>query len=163
MPTHPNAALWLSPDLVVFALPFLFSFAHSHAARHTRAMPLEASNARVRIAYKNSYYLVPIDFILRGHPGGQRLILPYVNQDITQAFLDAKHSDEAVHILEQWMEGAPLIAASAGEANARGASREDAVPLVGRLNEGRHAQLLWNALVCGIAGASVMAAVLTQQ
>ncbi|KAK7201890.1 Cytochrome b5-like Heme/Steroid binding domain containing protein [Novymonas esmeraldas] len=121
-------------------------------------MPL-ADNTCVRIAYKNSYYLVPMEFIMRGHPGGQRLILPYLNQDITQAFVDAKHSDMAVQLLGQWMEGAP-----AGAQRGASTSGSDEMPLVGRRRRERlSAQTLWNAVVFGIAGATAMAAVLCRQ
>ncbi|AIO00696.1 hypothetical protein LPMP_311080 [Leishmania panamensis] len=113
----------------------------------------------MRISYKGSHYLVPMEFILRVHPGGQRLILPYVNQDITQAFVDAKHSDMAVRLLERWMEGAP-----AGQSRITSSSSAAAgESLPGRGNEGRYAQIIWNALVFGIAGASVTAAVLCRR
>ncbi|KAG5471332.1 hypothetical protein LSCM1_01412 [Leishmania martiniquensis] len=119
---------------------------------------LPTDQPRVRISYKNSDYLVPLDFIVRVHPGGQRLILPYVNQDITQAFMDAKHSDMAVQLLEQWMEGAPagypqIASSSSAAADLR---------LHGRGHEDRYAQWVWNALVFGIAGASIVAAVLSR-
>lgn len=109
----------------------------------------------MRVSYKNSHYLVPVEFILRVHPGGQQLILQYVNQDITQAFVDARHSDTAVQLLEQWMEGAP-----AGPRRIMPSSAATEAPLNGRGSDGRNAQMIWNALVFGIAGASVTAAVL---
>ncbi|AYU81314.1 hypothetical protein LINJ_31_1180 [Leishmania infantum JPCM5] len=113
----------------------------------------------VRVSYKNSHYLVPVEFILRVHPGGQQLILQYVNQDITQAFVDARHSDTAVQLLEQWMEGAPagprrIMPSSAAATEA---------PLNGHGGDGRYAQMIWNALVFGIAGASATAAVLCRR
>ncbi|GET91112.1 hypothetical protein LtaPh_3111100 [Leishmania tarentolae] len=120
-------------------------------------MPL-TDEPRVRLSYKNNHYLVPLEFILRVHPGGQQLILRHVNQDITQAFVDARHSDMAVQMLEQWMEGSP---AGPPEMTSSFVVREALSR--GRGCEGLSAQMMWNALVFGIAGASVAAAVLCRQ
>ncbi|KPA78933.1 hypothetical protein ABB37_05997 [Leptomonas pyrrhocoris] len=133
-----------------------------------------SDKTRVRITYKNSHYLVPVEFILRVHPGGSKLILPYVNQDITRAFVEAGHSNEAVQLLEQWMEG---VVAADGAGAARGGS--DVADGDGGLMSARwrapfaawtesevvHApsSALWDALVYGIAGATTMAAVLCRQ
>ncbi|KAG5497581.1 hypothetical protein JKF63_03846 [Porcisia hertigi] len=113
----------------------------------------------VRLSYKNNYYIVPLTFITGVHPGGERLILPYVNQDITQAFVDAKHSDHAVQVLEQWMEGTP-----AGQSRVTSPlfAAGNALPS-GRGNGGHYAQMMWDAFVFGLTGASVMAAVLCRQ
>lgn len=129
----------------------------------------------VRIAYKNNHYLVPVEFILRVHPGGQKLILPYVNQDITRAFLEAKHSENAIELLEQWMEGglASSSNASAAQVNTNGTvDGEESLSARWRTqfaawsgSEAIHAppSMLWNAFVFGIAGATTMAAVLCRQ
>ncbi|KAG5472010.1 hypothetical protein CUR178_02675 [Leishmania enriettii] len=119
---------------------------------------LVSDQSRVRITYKNSHYLVPLEFILRVHPGGQRLILPYVNQDITRAFVEAKHSDMAVQLLERWMEGAP-----AGHSQiVPSSSAATVMQLNGHGNEGRHAERIWKALVVAITGVSSIAAVLSR-
>lgn len=142
------------------------------------------NNTCVRLTYKNSHYLVPVEFILRVHPGGQRLILPYVNQDITRAFVEAKHSKEAIQLLEQWMEGG-LAATAAGAtaanftATAVGTdSLEDETgedePLAVRWRRQfatwsdaevvtTPSSILWNVFVFGVAGATAMAAVLCRQ
>ena len=39
------------------------------------------------------------------HPGGFNLFLPYAGDDATDAFEDAKHSDEAVDYLENYYIG----------------------------------------------------------
>ncbi|KAG5496938.1 hypothetical protein GH5_01451 [Leishmania sp. Ghana 2012 LV757] len=119
---------------------------------------LAADQSRVCITYKNSHYLVPLEFILHVHPGGQRLILPYVNQDITQAFVEAKHSDMAVQLLERWMEGAPAGHPQIGPSS----SAATLMQLNGLGNEGRHAERIWKALMVAITGASIIAVVLSR-
>jgi hypothetical protein len=123
----------------------------------------------VRITYKNNHYLVPVEFILRVHPGGQRLILPYVNQDITRAFVEAKHSDGAIQLLEQWMEGGVV---SSNASAFGGVETGDSESLAMRWRKqfaawsgadvvtARTTSVLWNTFVFGVAGATTMAAVL---
>ncbi|KPI82729.1 hypothetical protein ABL78_8258 [Leptomonas seymouri] len=120
----------------------------------------------VRVKYKSSNYLVPLDFILRAHPGGQRLILPYVNQDITRAFVEAKHSEVAIQLLEQWMEGGAAFFMSVDAAASAGLQSEGE-PTTERWPPSTVAHApssaLWNAFVYGVAGATAMAAFLCRQ
>lgn len=60
----------------------------------------------VRFLYKGQSYLVPLDFITKVHPGGKRLLLKFKDGDITDAFTDAEHSDDALEMLEEWIENA---------------------------------------------------------
>lgn len=132
----------------------------------------------VRISYKNNHYLVPVEFILRVHPGGQKLILPYVNQDITRAFIEAKHSEGAIELLEQWMEGGAALIPSS-DAASRGCAACAVESLAARWRrqfaamsgaeeaaaqqQQQQPSRLWNAFVFGIAGATAMAAVLRRK
>lgn len=162
LPSRPTAFLHRPEDTHLVALvppPASSSSPFSSQQLPQRAVTMSPTDEPcVCVSYKNSHYLVPVEFILRVHPGGRQLILQYVNQDITQAFVDARHSDMAVQLLEQWMEGSP-----AGPRRLTPSAAAMEAPLNGHGSEGLSGQLIWNALVFGIAGASVTAAVLCRR
>lgn len=58
--------------------------------------------------FKGNQYRVPQKFILREHPGGKALVLPFVNGDITEVFEEAAHSEDALEMLEEWAAEVPV-------------------------------------------------------
>lgn len=53
--------------------------------------------------YEGRTYRVPMSFVRR-HPNGQKLLLPYANRDITQAYNEAGHSKKAMRTLLKFLD-----------------------------------------------------------
>lgn len=51
--------------------------------------------------------MVPADFITKAHPGGNYLLMGFRNGDITDAFDGARHTVDAIRIMEDWRETSP--------------------------------------------------------
>ncbi|KPA78931.1 hypothetical protein ABB37_05995 [Leptomonas pyrrhocoris] len=47
-------------------------------------------------------YMVPTSFITKEHPGGKAVLLPLADSDITEAFEESDHSQDAREMLEEW-------------------------------------------------------------
>jgi cytochrome b involved in lipid metabolism len=56
----------------------------------------------VRVTYNGKAYDIPRDFVVNEHPGGADAIFPYEDGDMTRAFEDVGHSDDAVDLLKGW-------------------------------------------------------------
>ncbi|KPI82728.1 hypothetical protein ABL78_8257 [Leptomonas seymouri] len=52
--------------------------------------------------FKGRNYMVPETFVTKEHPGGKSVLLPLMNGDITEAFEDSDHSQDAREMLEEW-------------------------------------------------------------
>ncbi|CAD2213896.1 Cytochrome b5-like Heme/Steroid binding domain containing protein, putative [Angomonas deanei] len=57
----------------------------------------------VVVHYKQKTYHVPRSYVDNEHPGGGKCILDYENNDMTEAFLEESHSEEAELILEGFL------------------------------------------------------------
>lgn len=68
-------------------------------------MSASISPKTIRVTYKGQTYLIPLDFVMKDHPGGPDAILDLANQDITDAFEEAGHSSDAETMLQAWLEG----------------------------------------------------------
>lgn len=78
--------------------------------------------------YKGRTYRVPMSFVRR-HPNGRKLLLPYANRDITEAYKAAGHSKKATRTLMKFLDESVSV--------------EEVQLLCERACEGHHQQL-WN-------------------
>ncbi|KAG5471335.1 hypothetical protein LSCM1_01415 [Leishmania martiniquensis] len=69
------------------------------------APPTVAGEAEESIwhIYEGRTYRVPMAFVRR-HPNGRKLLLPYANCDITQAYNEAGHSKKAMRTLLKFLD-----------------------------------------------------------
>ncbi|KAK7199390.1 Cytochrome b5-like Heme/Steroid binding domain containing protein [Novymonas esmeraldas] len=63
-------------------------------------MPADA--ASLHFVFKGRNYMIPESFVTKEHPGGKAILMPLVDSDITDAFEDADHSQDAAEMLEEW-------------------------------------------------------------
>lgn len=142
------------------------------------AMTVSDEAGRVRMLYKGNHYLIPLDFVASGHPGGQQLLLRYINQDITTVFEKVGHSHDAVQLLEKWAED--IWVSTHGKYSARDPlatnrwvfsgsdaderqSNEELQPSPQWMMRFEIPSRWWNTLVISFAGITAALAVLTQQ
>ncbi|CAG9579284.1 hypothetical protein LMJF_31_1190 [Leishmania major strain Friedlin] len=114
-------------------------------ATHSVAPPTAKDGAEGPIwhIYEGRTYRVPMSFVRR-HPNGQKLLLPYANRDITQAYHDAGHSKKAMRTLLRFLDESVSI--------------EELQLLCEKACEG-HSQYTWNWCVRAGSLLSVMAVV----
>lgn len=61
-----------------------------------------SSTDMLHFIFQGRNYMVPESFVTKEHPGGKAMLLPLVNGDITEAFEEADHSQDAKEMLEEW-------------------------------------------------------------
>ena len=52
-----------------------------------------------------NYKVYDISSFIKKHPGGKDVLLEYAGKDITKAFDDANHSDDALEKMEKYYKG----------------------------------------------------------
>ncbi|CAG9579282.1 hypothetical protein LMJF_31_1170 [Leishmania major strain Friedlin] len=52
--------------------------------------------------FKGKNYMVPESFVTKEHPGGKAVLMALADKDITEAFEEAGHSNDAMEMLEEW-------------------------------------------------------------
>jgi cytochrome b involved in lipid metabolism len=61
-----------------------------------------SSSECLHFIFHGKNYMVPESFVTKEHPGGKAMLLPLVNSDITEAFEESDHSQDAREMLEEW-------------------------------------------------------------
>nr|CCM17881.1 hypothetical protein, unknown function [Leishmania guyanensis] len=69
----------------------------------TRPTATDEAEGSVWHIYEGRTYRVPLSFVRR-HPNGPKLLLPYANRDITQAYNEAGHSKKAMRTLLKFLD-----------------------------------------------------------
>lgn len=111
-------------------------------------------NATVLLFFEGEPYRVPLD-IVRRHPDGDSLILPYAGQDLTRAFHAAGHSGEARRLLRRFRVSA-LTAYDGVKGDSCPLSRQAVVGAAAR--ETGDQGVLWSRLVTCVAAVSALTA-----
>ncbi|KAG5471333.1 hypothetical protein LSCM1_01413 [Leishmania martiniquensis] len=61
-----------------------------------------SATSSLRFVFQGKNYTIPESFVTKEHPGGKAVLMALVNKDITEAFEDAGHSQDAMEMLEEW-------------------------------------------------------------
>lgn len=56
----------------------------------------------ISFLFHNKTIHVPRSFVMKEHPGGKHVLLPYEGKDIAEAFAEADHSFDAKEMVEEW-------------------------------------------------------------
>ncbi|KAG5497582.1 hypothetical protein JKF63_03847 [Porcisia hertigi] len=61
-----------------------------------------SATASLSFVFKGKKHMIPESFVTKEHPGGKAVLMALVGRDITEAFEDADHSQDAKEMLEEW-------------------------------------------------------------